>query len=267
MGPTISNFLALLASQVGRGIYVWGGNGEVLTDMRDPAAWIERRETSAENVEKDLALLDKRIRAGVEEIRAFDCSGIVYWALKSLGVLDHDLSSRGLNSESEHIDEKDLRAGDLVFHAQETKEGKQRIVHVGVHVGDGEYIECRGRDVGVVKNKRKNGYWTHFGRWKNLKDDESEPEPQPEPPAPEPPDPTPTPKIYIKVHGSVRVREGNGVLTKKIKTVKNCELPYLGQAPEAPYWYMTQVYKYGVLRDGYITSKPKYTEVIEIAGS
>ena len=92
MQPTIQNFLDLLESQVGRGIYVWGGNGENLLQMNDPATWIERRETSAENVEKDLALYEKRKAAGIDPIRAFDCSGLVYWALKQLGAIEHDLS-------------------------------------------------------------------------------------------------------------------------------------------------------------------------------
>ena len=247
MQPTIQNFLDLLESQVGHGIYVWGGNGENLLQMNDPAAWIERRETSAENVEKDLALYEKRKAAGVDPIQAFDCSGLVYWALKQLGAIDQDLSSRGLYSKSEHIDEKDLRAGDLVFHATKTKKGTQRIVHVGVYVGDREYIECRGRDVGVVKNKRKDGYWTHFGRWKKLIDKE------------------PAPRSVIRVKGSVRVREKNSPLSNQIVTVKDCDLPYLGQAIEPPYWYMTQVFdKSGELRDGYISSKPKYTEVVTV---
>ena len=254
MSNSITEFIDLLSLQVNRAVYVWGGNGENILQMSDPAAWIERRETSAENVEKDLALYEKRKAAGIDPIRAFDCSGLVYWALKQLGAIEHDLSSRGLYSESEKITEKDLQPGDLVFHSNET-----RIVHVGVFVGEGQYIECRGRDVGVVKNKRKDGYWTHFGRWKKLIDKEPKPEPTPQP------KPEPQPRAVIRVHGSVKVREGNGTFSKKIVTVKDCDLPYMGQAIEAPYWYMTQVFdKSGNLRDGYISSKPKYTEVVTV---
>lgn len=274
-----NEFVNMLSSQIGRGIYVWGGNGEVLTDMRDPAAWIERRETSTENVEKDLALLDKRIRAGVEKIRAFDCSGLVYWALHTLGVLKHDLSSRGLYAACEKITEAELRAGDLVFHAMETKDGTQRIVHVGVFIGDGYFVECRGRDVGVVRNKRKAGYWTHFGRFPGLTDQEPQPgpEPQPEPepePQPEPqpqPQPEPEPKqYYVKVVGkSVHVRAGDNSLTKKLGTVHNAaynikheisnhadKMPLIGPAPSG--WYEVE-YKG---QNGYISNKPKYTEVV-----
>lgn len=269
----VTEFINLLSSQVDRGIYVWGGNGEDLTAMNNPIAWIDRRETSTENVEKDLALLDKRIQAGVENIRAFDCSGLVYWALKSLGVLDHDLSSRGLYAACDKITEAELRAGDLVFHATDTKDGEQRIVHVGVFIGDGYFVECRGRDVGVVKNKRKAGYWTHFGRFPGLTDQEPKPEPEPDPqPQPQPePQPEQEPKrYYVKVVGkSVHVRAGDNVSTPKLGTVHNAaynikhkisnhadKMPLIGPAPSG--WYTVE-YK-GMT--AYITNKPKYTEVV-----
>jgi hypothetical protein len=68
--------------------------------------------------------------------------------------------------------------------------------------------------------------------------------------------------VQIKVKGRVRVRAGNGVLSRKIATVGKrggvTYIPYCGQAAEAPYWYMTQVDG----QDGYISSDPKYTELI-----
>ena len=53
---TVKCFLDLLCDQVGKGIYVWGGNGEDLTAMSDPIAWIERREEDPENEKRDIAL-------------------------------------------------------------------------------------------------------------------------------------------------------------------------------------------------------------------
>ncbi len=161
---TVKEFLDLLYSQVDRGIYVWGGDGELLDDMSNPVAWIERHETDAKNAARAIKLYKKRVNAGVKEIRAFDCSGLVYWALHKLGLQKNDVSSRGLYALCKPIAEKDLLPGDLVFHHDGTQ-----IVHVGVWVKNGYQIECRGRDVGVVKNKRKAGYWNRFGRWPGLK--------------------------------------------------------------------------------------------------
>lgn len=242
----INEFISILQSQVDRGIYVWGGNGEDLTAMRDPIAWIERREEDPENEKRDIALFEKRKKDGVNPLQAFDCSGLVYWALRSLGLQKKDLSSRGFYNLCKHIEEKDLKLGDLVFHHDGTQ-----IVHVGVCVGD-EQIECKGRDVGVVKSKRKAGYWNRFGRLPYF---ESEPTPEPTPE----PEPVPEPGYVIKVRGSVRVRNGNGILHKTIAIVRNCTLPYLGQDSEKPNWYITQVD--GV--QGWITSNPKYTSVEE----
>jgi hypothetical protein len=83
--------------------------------------------------------------------------------LHSLGLQKSDVSSRGLYSLCEKIEKSELRPGDLVFHHNGVK-----IVHVGVWANDGNQIECRGRDYGVVCNKRRSGYWNRFGRWKNL---------------------------------------------------------------------------------------------------
>ena len=204
MISTLIQFIEAIRSQVNKGIYVWGGNGEDLTAMNDPIAWIERREEDPENEKRDIALFEKRKKDGVNPIQAFDCSGLVYWALHTLGLQKTDLSSRGFYSLCRHIEEKDLRVGDLVFH----HDGKQ-IVHVGVCVGE-EQIECKGRDVGVVKNKRKAGYWNRFGRLPYF---ESEPTPVPTP------EQVPEPGYVIKVRGSVRVRNGNGILHKTIAIV------------------------------------------------
>ena len=160
---TPEEFLRLLDTQVERGIYVWGGDGELLDDMPDPEAWIRRHETSEKDAERAVKLYRKRVKAGKTGIRAFDCSGLVFWTLKTLGLQQTDLSSRGLYAKCEKIEAGDLRPGDLVF----CHDGTQ-IVHVGVNAKNGYQIECRGRDVGVVKNKRKAGYWNRFGRWPGL---------------------------------------------------------------------------------------------------
>ncbi len=227
-------FLEAARSQVNKGIYVWGGDGQNLSAMSAPVAWIERHETDAKNAARAVKLYHKRVEDGVTEIRAFDCSGLVYWALHKLGLQKSDVSSRGLYALCDKIEKKELRPGDLVFH----HDGKQ-IVHVGVCVGD-KQIECRGRDVGVVINNRKSGYWNRFGRWKAFEDGPA--------------------KQYVYVKGgSVRVRAGNGTFTRCIGiTHKGDEFPCLGQADASPYWYKIE-YRGGT---AYITCNQRYTEVV-----
>ena len=232
----IEEFEGLLKGQVNRGIYVWGGNGEDLCKMKDPEEWIRGKETSDANAARAIRLYRLRKAIGVKEIRAFDCSGLVYWALKALGLIGHDASSRGLYKLCEPIKENEVQPGDLVFH----DDGKQ-IVHVGVWVTGGFQIESMGRDAGVVKSKRKAGYWNRFGRYPKLQED-----------------PQPKKMVYVK-GGSVRVREGDNTNTKQLGTAHRGDtFPLLGTSEETG-WYRIP---YGS-GEGYITNNARYTEVVD----
>ena len=164
MSKTVKEFLDQLSWQVGNAIYVWGGNGEIVTDMLDPEAWIRKHETSEANGERAVKLYRKLKVAG-KTIRAFDCSGLIYWCLKQIDVLPRDLNSRGLYAKCTPIDKADCVPGDLVFRHNGTK-----ISHVGAYVGDGKTIECIGRDRGVVVTKLSASYWNRAGRFPGLID-------------------------------------------------------------------------------------------------
>ncbi len=51
--------------------------------------------------------------------------------------------------------------GTFVFMYDKTK---ARLVHVGIFVGNGDVIESRGGDYGVVKTKLSQRAWTHWGQ-------------------------------------------------------------------------------------------------------
>ena len=158
----ITQFRELLRTQVDKGIYVWGGNGHLLTGMSDPRGWIRKHETSTANANRAVALYDRRVQSGITEIRAFDCSGLIYWALNKLGLQASDINSRGLYARCKPVIKADLRVGDLTF-----RHNGERIYHVGAYVGGGRVIECIGRDDGVIEHgidAMSTGYWTHYGR-------------------------------------------------------------------------------------------------------
>ena len=160
---TIDKFIEVLRTQTNRGIYVWGGNGEDLKSMDAPKDWIKRHETSTANANRAIALYDRRVRDGVTEIRAFDCSGLIYWALNKLGLQSSDINSRGLYARCKPINKGDLRPGDMTFRHDGSK-----IFHVGVYMGNGNVIEGFGRDEGVIEHgidAKGAVYWTHFGRF------------------------------------------------------------------------------------------------------
>ena len=169
----ITDFVSLLEGQVESGIYVWGGDGEILTDMSNPRAWITDHEagdsshTKAQNAARAVALYQKRVAAGIDPVRAFDCGGLMYWALKTLGLQRSDLSSRGLYGICSPVAQADLRAGDLVF-VYTDRDGDgfdvSEIHHVGAIVdSDLHTVECIGRDYGVVR-RNFSSRWNAFGR-------------------------------------------------------------------------------------------------------
>ena len=236
----LNDFLSYLELQVGQP-YLWGGQHTKLTPYTYVDI-IERKETSAQNAEDAIAYCKTLFDNGASVLYAYDCSGLgMYYLQNVTKTYSHDMSANSMMGECKKADEP--KKGYWVFRLNDGK-----ATHIGYMVSDTEVIHAKGRKFGVVKEKYKKSYWHCVGIPKCIDFEE-----------PEPPEP-PTPTIKIKVKGSVRVREGNGVLTKKIKTVKNCLLPSCGQAIESPYWYMTEVDG----REGYISSKPKLTELVEV---
>ncbi len=152
-------FVAALEGQVGKGVYVWGGNGELLSAMADPKDWITRRETSEKNAARAAALYERRVKSGVAEIRAFDCSGLIYWAMMQVGARKGDLSAAGFCKACRAIRKDELLRGDLVFR----RNAAGNVCHVGAYVGGGETVECYGRDVGVARRKLADK-WSDCGR-------------------------------------------------------------------------------------------------------
>lgn len=156
------DFLAAARSQVDKGIYVWGGDGQDILAMDDPEAWIRKHEKTKKDADRAIALLIKRRAACVDPIRAFDCSGLVYWCNKQAKVGYGDKTANGYWGECEPVSV--LMPGDLVFHHNGI-----RCVHVGIYDGDGYVIESYGRDKGVIRTKRGGDYWNRQGRLKKLK--------------------------------------------------------------------------------------------------
>ncbi len=237
----VNDFIKLLDAQVDTAIYVWGGDGEDLCQMSDPVKWISGKETSATNYKRSVALFEKRLAAGKNPIRAFDCSGLIYWALRTLGILSKDISSRGLYKECRKIDETELQRGDLVFIYDEEE---CKIVHVGAYVGDGYVIDARGRDTGVVRTKLASRKFNRFGRLPGVFIDH--------------PDVPAGYHVLLVVGGRVHVRAGDNTHTKKLKTALRGEIyPIVGRGASG--WWEIE-YEPGMT--GYISDDSKYTRVV-----
>lgn len=156
-GALIADFIAYLQAQLGH-IYVWGGQGETVTNP----SWIYRKETTAYNGARAAALYNKRRQEGKNPIKAYDCSGLIVRFLLDRELTENDLSSRGLYAKCSPLSRDALKRGDLVF-----RHNGVQIHHVGVYIGDGQVIESKGRDDGVVLRRidaSGSTYWNRYGR-------------------------------------------------------------------------------------------------------
>lgn len=234
----LTEFILYLEAQIGEP-YVWGGQHTRLTPDNYVAV-ITKMEKDATNRTAAIGYCESLFRAGVTELFAYDCSGLgMWWLFNVKRVFDHDMTADSMMRKCEIVDV--AKRGYWVFRTNEN--GKA--THIGYMVSDTELIEAKGRKYGVTRTKYKSSAWNVIGKPKCF---DFGPEPTPEPAA-----------WYVLVKGgSVRVREGGGIMNKCIGIAhRNDRLPYLG-TDEKSGWYKVDFY--GSI--GYITNKPKYTEVV-----
>ncbi len=106
-------------------------------------------------LQRAFALLGTPYRWGGSSPDAgFDCSGLVGYVFRSIGV-DLPRVSRAMANEGVAItDRTALAEGDMVFFGR-----RGRVDHVGIYVGDGKFLHAprTGRDVTV--SSLTSGYW------------------------------------------------------------------------------------------------------------
>ncbi len=93
---------------------------------------------------------------------AYDCSGLIKAGRKELTGVWKDLSAQGTYDSCLQKGKLTsvLLPGTAVFMYQANR---GRMVHVGIYIGNGEVIEARGVDYGVVVTKLSSRAWTHYG--------------------------------------------------------------------------------------------------------
>ncbi len=88
----------------------------------------------------------------------FDCSSLVYYAYKQLGInLSYQGSNtaaqiaKGLEANGKTVAASNLKPGDIVFYSHDINGRYKNITHVGIYIGNGLMIDARGKKYGVVK--------------------------------------------------------------------------------------------------------------------
>ncbi len=92
---------------------------------------------------------------GTDLRNGVDCSGFVYSVMKNFGI-SLNRSSSAMTSNGVAIDKNELTAGDLVFF---DSEGNGGISHVGIYIGEGQYIHSSsGKTKGVIISSLNDSY-------------------------------------------------------------------------------------------------------------
>ena len=94
--------------------------------------------TGAKIVSKAQQYLGVPYKWGGTTPSGFDCSGFVYYVLRSLGI-NASRTLVTMYSQGTKVAKSDLQPGDIVFFQNTYKSG---ISHVGIYVGDGQFIHA-----------------------------------------------------------------------------------------------------------------------------
>ena len=105
------------------------------------------------------AQMDKPYVWSEEGPNAFDCSGLVYFCLKTCGVHTSRYSSSGFSrvDKWKNITSiSDLRPGDLVFFKSDSDPG---VNHTGIYIGSNHFIHASFSSGKVVRSNITGAYW------------------------------------------------------------------------------------------------------------
>ena len=103
-----------------------------------------------------LALLGTPYRwGGTSPEGGFDCSGLVGYVFRTIGIDLPRVSRSMANEGTAVVDRTALAEGDLVFFGK-----RGRVDHVGIYIGEGKFLHAprTGRDVTV--SSMDSGYWS-----------------------------------------------------------------------------------------------------------
>jgi cell wall-associated NlpC family hydrolase len=112
--------------------------------------------TGNEMVDFALGYLGSRYVYGGASPSGFDCSGFTSYVYKSFGISLTRNASGQYRDNGTHIEKSELGAGDLVFFSTNGRS----VTHVGIYVGDEEFIHASTSSTGVIISRLDSAYYT-----------------------------------------------------------------------------------------------------------
>lgn len=95
----------------------------------------------------------------------FDCSGLTYYVFKQYGyTLLRTAYQQGYNSKYQKLSYSQLKKGDLVFFNTNATDSDM-CDHVGIYIGDGQFIHASSSAGKVVINDLTSGYYNRVFSW------------------------------------------------------------------------------------------------------
>lgn len=89
--------------------------------------------------------------------KGFDCSGLTYYVYGEFG---YDLSrtaSQQYKNNGTSVSKDELQQGDLVFFSSN---GGSSVTHVGIYIGDGQFVHASTSTTGVIISDLSSAYYT-----------------------------------------------------------------------------------------------------------
>lgn len=255
MNDTLKKILAFCEERVSAGdIYVWGGSGRKASAITE--AWIRQKESKC----KDGAYADQAVRSwqnrvasGKSGFRAYDCSGYISDALKTVGLLADRLDCDHLYALCGDLESP--IDGALLFRVNDNNPDDE--THVGIYFNGYQY-HSKGRADGVVKERYSASYWDKIA-WFEAMDASSEPTVTPTEDYSKEADQPDTP--YVQIMDSVNVRRTPGLSGQIIFIAHEGDiLPCSGKDP-ATGWYAVECPN----GFGYVSCNiPRYARLVEV---
>lgn len=140
--------------------------GVTITFLEDDDLTTTKNSLSQEVLIQAMSLEGSRYKFGGNSPETgFDCSGFVNYVFNQAANVELPRTTGGLSRVGQSIDVAELQPGDLVFFNTR----RSAFSHVGIYIGDGDFIHAPRAGKTVTVENMESGYWQqHFNGAKRI---------------------------------------------------------------------------------------------------